>query len=63
MKLDWENIENLSDNEISYLLYLENKTIYQISKIRNLGEDIVKLHIYKIKKDLLLSEAKIALCS
>ena len=63
MKLDWENIENLSDNEISYLLYLENKTIYQISKIRNLSEDIVKLHIYKIKKDLLLSEAKIASCS
>ena len=60
MKLDWENIENLNDNEISYLLYLENKTIYQISKIRNLSEDIVKLHIYKIKKDLLLSEAKIA---
>lgn len=30
MKLDWENIENLSDNEISYLLYLENKTIYQM---------------------------------
>ena len=43
MKLDWENIENLSDNEISYLLYLENKTI-------SLNELVKNYFLNKIKK-------------
>ncbi len=59
MKLLWENIEHLSENKISYLLFLENKSIYQISKIRNLDEEVIKFHIYEAKKELLLFEKKI----
>ncbi len=37
MDINWENIDNLEDYFITYLLYKESKTVSQISKIRNIS--------------------------
>ena len=34
MNISWDNIGNLEDHYITYLLYKESKTVSQISKIR-----------------------------
>ncbi|MDK2564706.1 HEAT repeat domain-containing protein [Romboutsia sedimentorum] len=37
MNISWDNIDNLEDYYVTYLLYKESKTVSQISKIRNLS--------------------------
>lgn len=50
-KLTWEKINEITDEEISYLLYLEGKSISIIAKIR--GQ-----HKNKVEKDIIECRAK-----
>jgi hypothetical protein len=52
MKINWDNIENLEDHFITYILYKESKTISQISKIRNMSQVDVNDHIIKAKLEI-----------
>lgn len=52
MDISLENIDNIEDFFITYILYKEGKTIYQISKIRNLTN-------YQVNEQLI--EAKLKL--
>lgn len=47
--LNWNNLHNLDDNQITYLLYLEGKSIDIIAKIRNLSKIEVEKQIIKGK--------------
>lgn len=60
MDINWENIDNLEDYFITYLLYKESKTVSQISKIRNISsteasEQLIqaKLKIKEMQKIIL----------
>lgn len=52
MDISLENIDNIEDFFITYILYKEGKTIHQISKIRNLTN-------YQVNEQLI--EAKLKL--
>lgn len=52
MKSVWDNIDEMSDSLISYNLFREGKNIYQISKIRNMDQHTIKLHLFEVKKGL-----------
>ena len=45
INIDWQSISKYSEEEISYFLFLEGKTIEAICKIRNLDNAIVQKHI------------------
>lgn len=45
MNVDWTCIEKYSQEEISYFLFLEGKTMESICKIRGLDNSIVQKHI------------------
>ncbi len=49
IKYDWNFIENYSDEEISYFLNLEGKSLDAISKIRNMDRPTVQKHIINCK--------------
>ena len=49
MNISWDNIDNLEDSHITYLLYKESKTVSQISKIRNLSSVEVNDQLIKAK--------------
>lgn len=49
MNLNWNNIDELEDYFITYLLYKESKTVSQISKIRNMSTMEVKDQLIKAK--------------
>lgn len=49
MKISWENIEELDDFFITYLLYKESRSVPQISRIRNIAEEEVKNQIIQAK--------------
>ncbi len=49
IKYDWNFIENYSDEEISYFLSLEGKSLDAISKIRNIDRATVQKHIINCK--------------
>jgi HEAT repeat protein len=55
LKFNWNSIESYSQEQITYFLYLEGKTVEVICKIRNLDKEIVKQHILngKIKYGIL----------
>ncbi len=52
MNISWENIENLQDHYITYLLYKESKTVSQISKIRNISVVEVNDQLIKAKLEI-----------
>ncbi|MGL4796983.1 MAG: HEAT repeat domain-containing protein [Paraclostridium sp.] len=52
MNISWDNIENLDDYFITYLLYKESKTIVQISKIRNIDISEVNDQLIRAKMDI-----------
>lgn len=52
MKISWENIENLEDCYITYLLYKESKTLSQIAKIRNISIAEVNEQLIKAKLEI-----------
>ncbi|RXM72157.1 HEAT repeat domain-containing protein [Clostridium tetani] len=45
LKVDWNNIEKYSDEEITYFLFLEGKNIDTLCKIRNISKEEVQNHI------------------
>ena len=49
VKYDWNFIENYSDEEITYFLSLEGKSIEAICKIRNLDRPTVQKHLISSK--------------
>ncbi len=49
MVIGWENVDNLEDYFITYLLYKESLTVPQISKIRNISEKNVNEDLIKAK--------------
>ncbi|WP_101772387.1 HEAT repeat domain-containing protein [Peptostreptococcus faecalis] len=49
MVIGWENIDNLDDYYITYLLYKESRTVLQISKIRNKSVEDVNDDLIKAK--------------
>ena len=52
MNISWDNIDNLEDYFITYLLYKESKNVSQISKIRNLDISEVNDQLIKAKMDI-----------
>lgn len=52
MDISLENIDNIEDFFITYILYKEGKTIHQISKIRNLTDYQVNEHLIEAKLKL-----------
>lgn len=48
-KISWNDINNLSDSQITYLLYLEGKSINAICKIRNLEKSQVEKQLIECK--------------
>lgn len=52
MNIGWDNIDNLEDYYITYLLYKESKTVSQISKIRNLSTVEVNDQLIKAKLEI-----------
>ena len=52
MDISWNNIDNLDDYFITYLLYTESKTVSQISKIRNISVTEVNDHLIRAKLDI-----------
>ena len=52
MNISWDNIDNLEDHYITYLLYKESRTVSQISKIRNLSISEVNDQLIKAKLEI-----------
>lgn len=52
MNISWDNIGNLEDHYITYLLYKESKTVSQISKIRNISVTEVNDQLIKAKLEI-----------
>lgn len=52
MNISWDNIDNLEDYFITYLLYKESKTVSQISKIRNIDINEVNDQLIRAKMDI-----------
>jgi len=55
VEINWENINNLEDHFITYLLYREGKDVPKISKIRNISLEEVNDHLIKSKLEIKLS--------
>ena len=52
MNISWDNIDQLKDYFITYLLYKESKTVSQISKIRNISTTEVNDHLIRAKLEI-----------
>ena len=52
MNISCDNIEQLEDYFITYLLYKESKTVSQISKIRNISTTEVNDHLIRAKLEI-----------
>ena len=52
MNVSWDNIDQLDDYFITYLLYKDSKTVSQISKIRNISTTDVNDHLIKAKLEI-----------
>ena len=52
MNISWDNIDNLEDYYITYLLYKESKTVYQISKIRNMSTSEINDQLIRAKLEI-----------
>ncbi|WP_027626633.1 HEAT repeat domain-containing protein [Clostridium lundense] len=45
LKVQWEDIDNYSQEEITYFLFLEGKSLEAICKIRNINREVAQKHI------------------
>lgn len=52
MNISWDNIDELQDYYITYLLYKESKTVSQISKIRNMSTSEINDQLIKAKLEI-----------
>lgn len=57
--LSWDQIQEKEDEMITYLLYLEGKSIDLVSRIRNLSRETVENHIIHCKNALNLEKQNI----
>lgn len=59
--INWKDINRYEDNEISYFLFLEGKSLEAICKIRNLDKSTVQTHIIegKIKYRFLVKSSSV----
>lgn len=48
-KFNWKDINDYSDEQISYFLFLEGKSVEAISKIRNMQKETINNHIIQGK--------------
>jgi HEAT repeat protein len=55
VEINWDNINNLEDHFITYLLYREGKDVGKISKIRNISSEQVNDDLIKAKLEIKLS--------
>jgi HEAT repeat protein len=55
VEINWDNINNLEDHFITYLLYREGKDVGKISKIRNISPEAVNDDLIKAKLEIKLS--------
>lgn len=55
--LSWKGIEQMDEEEITYRLYLEGKTVLQIARIRNFSEEQVKQQLLTSKKRIAMSKS------
>ncbi len=58
MNISWDNIENLEEHFITYLLYKESKTVSQISKIRNIEIQEINEQLIKAKIEIKFSSRR-----
>ena len=59
MEISWDNINNLEDYFITYLLYREGKDVGKISRIRNISPEEVNDHLIKAKLEVKLNVKEI----
>lgn len=59
--IDWEKIQDYSEEEITYFLYSEGKSIQTLARIRRLDEATIKKHVLegKIKYGILAKSSNI----
>lgn len=55
-KNDWTEIAQMSQEEITHKLYKEGKTVAQIARIRNIGEEQVKIHLLTAQRKNVISQ-------
>lgn len=58
IRREWENIKDLSEERITFLLHREGKTVPQIARIRGLSETRVKEHLFLSKKQQMQKNGK-----
>ena len=58
MNLDWNFIDEMSDEMITYFLYKEGKTLSQISRIRGLNLEVVQMQLIRAKGLVRVDESK-----
>lgn len=49
MEIKWENIDELEDYQITYLLYKESLNVNQIAKVRNMSPQEIADHLIKVQ--------------
>lgn len=49
MEIKWENIDELEDYQITYLLYKESLNVNQIAKVRNMSPQEIAEHLIKVQ--------------
>lgn len=52
MVIGWDNVDDLEDYFITYLLYRDSLTVPQIARIRNLSQDEVNLQLITAKTEI-----------
>lgn len=54
--MQWQKIDKLDQDQITYFLYKQGLTVSQIAIVRNLSKDIVNQHLIKAKMNLKLNK-------
>lgn len=52
MVIGWDNVDNLEDYFITYLLYRDSLTVPQIARVRNMSQDEVNLQLIAAKTEI-----------
>jgi hypothetical protein len=50
--IGWDNVDNLEDYFITYLLYRDSLTVPQIARVRNMSQDEVNLQLIAAKTEI-----------
>ena len=52
MVIGWDNVDNLEDYFITYLLYRDSLTVPQIARVRKMSQDEVNLQLIAAKTEI-----------